>query len=141
LDQQQFRLVGLACKYHRELRERIGLLPEAKMSVHPSYSKLIQEYVICEECGKLISRYVLNIHHKIPVSLLTYENWQLAFDPQNLIGLCHECHKTKHGEVHKLRGLKLSKDYHKMQAYLYAKNNKKSSKSLKITDFIGVKKP
>jgi 5-methylcytosine-specific restriction endonuclease McrA len=49
----------------------------------------------CELCGKSGE---LQVHHKIPVINLNETNFQLCWDFQNLIALCHQCHHNFHAK-------------------------------------------
>lgn len=58
----------------------------------------------CELCNKHLNYYKIEVHHKIPVHTLTFEQLYLIWDFDNLIMLCHECHtkqdhKLKHGPI------------------------------------------
>ena len=69
--------------------------------------------IICEECKRLCQIYsgtslynklaigVVNIHHKIPVHMLTWENINLIWDKNNLIALCEDCHHKKDHQLGK----------------------------------------
>lgn len=94
---QQYRKVGAICQQLKSLNTH------PTVSVWPDYKYRFQNYYFCEECGELVDRHDIEIHHKIPVALLDETNWQLCFDPNNLIGLCKSCHHTKHGEIWEAR--------------------------------------
>jgi hypothetical protein len=79
------------------------------------FSRIKYYFTQCELCGSLcflwrvysgaIRKYDLlhihtvNIHHKIPVHTLTWDNIHLIWDKRNLIALCEDCH---HKQDHKL---------------------------------------
>ena len=78
----------------------------------PSKIKMdLNNLTICEECGKLCHIHgswsperrfdVLNIHHKIPVHTLKWDNIHLIWDASNLIALCHDCHKNQDHQLKK----------------------------------------
>ena len=83
------------------------------MSRNPTYIKLINCQTwrnlrnrqlkmrpLCEECrSKGIYTSATEVHHRIPVESVRSEQAmkKLAYDPENLVSLCHECHV----EVHK----------------------------------------
>ena len=69
-------------------------------------TKLQNSVSLCELCGKpcLIYEYycrhkyeidAINIHHKIPVHTLNWDNIRLIWDFSNLVALCPECHNKQ----------------------------------------------
>ncbi len=105
-------------KYARKIREQNeGIIKEKFNTLIEKYYKAYKEIpewvrknnnqTICEECGKLCQIYsttflhnklnlnVINIHHKIPVHILTIDNLHLIWDFDNLIALCEACHKQQ----------------------------------------------
>ena len=60
------------------------------------------EHPLCEECLKNgIIKPTEEIHHKIPISTGNDDNEMktLAFDSDNLMALCEECHHKVHKEL------------------------------------------
>lgn len=64
--------------------------------------KKLMSQTLCEDCeseGKV--RLASEVHHIVPVesrgSLTDMEN--AAFDPNNLVSLCRDCHKRRHREL------------------------------------------
>jgi 5-methylcytosine-specific restriction endonuclease McrA len=49
------------------------------------------QHPICEACGLNLSD---EVHHRIPVARAP----ELAFEPSNLMALCHACHCAAHGK-------------------------------------------
>ena len=63
---------------------------------------------VCEECEKIgITRQTEEVHHRIPFDIGDL-NIELAYDYDNLIALCAECHHRIH---EKLRTVKLYSPY------------------------------
>ena len=59
----------------------------------------IREHPLCEEClAKDKIKPAEEVHHIIPFSqgANQEERWELLLDTDNLISLCHDCHKEKH---------------------------------------------
>lgn len=85
-----------------------------------------ERFTICELCGKLLRIFesysyyhknnieVCEIHHKIPVHTLTWDNIHLIWDINNLICLCTECHNK---QDHKLKKVKY-KNFNRITEYL-----------------------
>lgn len=48
---------------------------------------------LCELCFK--PTHNIEVHHKIPVHTLDISNYKLVWDIENLIGLCHDCHRKQ----------------------------------------------
>ena len=53
---------------------------------------------ICEKCNKAFSKSNIEVHHIVPL------NGELRFmntknRPENLLGLCHDCHKETHKDL------------------------------------------
>lgn len=55
-------------------------------------------WVQCEGCGQFFHYEKIQIHHLEPVSILDETNFELCWDPQNLVRLCRKCHS--HAEGH-----------------------------------------
>lgn len=86
------------------------------MSHNPTYVKLINSQTwrnlrnkhlkgrpLCEECrNKGIYTSATEVHHRIPVESATSEKEmrRLAYDSNNLVSLCHECHIEAHKALH-----------------------------------------
>lgn len=86
------------------------------MSHNPTYIKLIncqpwrnlrnrqlKVRPLCEECkSKGIYTSAVEVHHRIPVESVRGEQamMKLAYDPDNLVSLCHECHIEVHKALH-----------------------------------------
>jgi 5-methylcytosine-specific restriction protein A len=59
------------------------------------------ESPVCEECAKKgLTRQVQEVHHIIPFDINGIDK-ELAYDWDNLISLCIECHKEAHAKLHK----------------------------------------
>lgn len=62
----------------------------------------LMQHPLCEMClGKDVVKPTQEIHHKVPISTGTTpeEMMDIAFDSNNLIGLCKECHHEIHKEM------------------------------------------
>lgn len=86
------------------------------MSRNPIYTKLINSQVwrnlrnkhlkvrpLCEECrNRGIYTSATEVHHRVPVESARTETAmrKLAYDPANLVSLCHECHIEAHKALH-----------------------------------------
>jgi len=126
---QKPKKVGLICAL---MKESIAQPNDSSL-----YKYYMNNMFICEECGHLIKK--IQVHHILAVFLLTIENWQLAFDLNNLIGLCHKCHKPKHHEVHLKVGEQLAihaKGYRDYRERQYRKRMYMGTKATNLTDFI-----
>jgi 5-methylcytosine-specific restriction protein A len=56
---------------------------------------------LCEECLKKgIARPVDEIHHIRPFDINDID-YELAYDYDNLISLCYDCHKEAHAKLHR----------------------------------------
>lgn len=69
------------------------MLREAYITQHP----------MCEECLKrgIIDSVATEVHHRKPIGTgrSLSEKKKLAFDPDNLESLCHDCHVKIHQEM------------------------------------------
>ena len=75
-------------------------------------------FTLCEKCGKLLRIYQdynyyskntvegCNIHHKIPVHTLDWDNIYLIWDEDNLICLCQDCHNRQDHKLKKIKKIK-----------------------------------
>lgn len=60
----------------------------------------IKSHPLCERCGKLAT----SVHHRIPLTQYrddAYKMEEMAFDEDNLMAVCDECHLQLHIELGK----------------------------------------
>ena len=93
------------------------------------YDKL-NNITICEECKNLCQIYsgtslynrlhieTINIHHKTPVHILTWENINLIWDESNFLALCIECHNKQDHKFKKKVIIDPYKDNKKITVFL-----------------------
>lgn len=85
-------------------------------------NKYIKSHPTCECCGRLATE----VHHRIP--LMRYRNdplrmEMLAFDEDNLISVCHDCHEKLHIELGKNKNKREhSKQLHEEQVKTFWDN-------------------
>jgi len=89
-------------KFNEKLQKEYALYKEI-----PEWVRETNNLTICEECGQLCQIYsqtflysklhlkTINIHHKIPVHTLDWNNLHLIWDKDNLIALCKDCHNQQ----------------------------------------------
>lgn len=89
-------------KYKELIQEKYRTYKEI-----PEWIKKSKNLTMCEVCGKLcqikattqlhtlLGLNVINIHHKIPVHKLKWDDFHLIWDEGNLIALCEDCHKKQ----------------------------------------------
>ena len=58
------------------------------------YSKWNSQYLYCEKCHEILHISAIEVHHKIPVHVLTVNNYLLIWDLSNLQILCKKCHNN-----------------------------------------------
>lgn len=75
----------------------------------------------CEICGKTLN-YKPIIHHIKPVALLEFENLHLIWDPNNLMGVCNECHRKIH--KHGIKTQKIRMEYMDLTEFITDKKYK-----------------
>ena len=82
---------------------KVGLRKQLNIYQTPTWRKLramkFADKPICEDCQKQGHVHPTEeIHHIIPweEGSTTEEKWNLAFDYDNLVSLCIECHKKRH---------------------------------------------
>ena len=71
----------------------------------PRWKKLrkakIKANPLCEECEKKgITTAVAEVHHRIPFDINGID-YEIAYDYDNLVSLCVECHKEAHAKLHR----------------------------------------
>ena len=82
----------------------------------------LHQHPICERCGKLATE----VHHIN--NLMLYRDdpikmEQMAFDEDNLMALCHDCHNKVHTEMGKNKNrVKNAEAYHKEKLENFLKN-------------------
>lgn len=67
------------------------------------------EYTYCEDCGDVLVHSagwnshhrndVVEVHHKRPVHVLTFDDIHMIWDESNLVLLCKQCHLKWHAEL------------------------------------------
>jgi len=102
------RKIGYVCTYLKQIK--------AQSTDYWHFNHIMNLKKYCEECDALVDH--IEIHHTIPVYLLTINNWQLAFDSSNLKGLCRKCHSPKHTEVRIKVGRDKAIKNNNLRAYL-----------------------
>lgn len=70
----------------------------------------VRRYVIerahglCEEClrqGRIQAG--VEVDHVVPLDEENWQNWDIAYNPENLQLLCRDCHNLKHGRISSLQ--------------------------------------
>jgi 5-methylcytosine-specific restriction protein A len=60
----------------------------------------VAENPLCEACeAKGLTTPVAEVHHRVPFDISGI-NLELAYDYDNLVSLCVECHKEAHAKLH-----------------------------------------
>lgn len=79
---------------------------------HELRDKYIAMHPMCEECEKrgILDSRATEVHHKRPIGTGRDEGemLRLAYDPNNLEALCHECHLRVHKEMKLKRRMRVS---------------------------------
>jgi len=88
------------------------------------YQYSCSRVVMCEKCGVLATPDMIHcspfafaqVHHKIPVCLVTLVNVMSIFDENNLICLCNACHGKSH--PWRKKPVEPAKKYKNLDAYI-----------------------
>jgi 5-methylcytosine-specific restriction endonuclease McrA len=70
--------------------------------------KSVRQYVVDSQrgvCAICQQRPVEIVHHKEHLSEINYEDFDIAYSTENLIGVCRVCHGKEHGEKKIAKGL------------------------------------
>jgi hypothetical protein len=71
--------------------------------------KLVYErqHGMCKDCGKPLllhgtkfeRKSIMEVHHSEPLTPENHDDPRIAFGVGYLVGLCHDCHESRHGDL------------------------------------------
>jgi len=90
-------------KQHAYLYRTFYCKDEAYANVYRRIYDPIRKGYICEKCNNGFgNRFSIDVHHIMPINGGD-RYWNILNRPENLLGLCHECHKETHRIMFKFK--------------------------------------